>query len=43
LVKLWKKKKIDKIEIKQGLPFVPSFLIAFILSLWLGAWWFMLV
>lgn len=43
LISLRKKKKIDQILVKEGLPFVPSFLIAYILSLWLGAWWILLV
>lgn len=36
LVNLYKKKKIKKILIKEGIPFVPSFLIAFIVSLFFG-------
>ena len=39
LIAFKKKGKIDKIKIKQGIPFVPSFLLAFILSLSFGAWW----
>lgn len=33
---LYKQKKINKILIKEGIPFVPSFLIAFVLTLWVG-------
>lgn len=36
LVALYKKKKVGKILIKEGIPFVPSFLIAFIITFWLG-------
>lgn len=43
LVSLKKKGKIEKIKIKQGIPFIPSFLIAFILSLSFGAWWILLI
>jgi len=42
LVNFSKKNKVKKIKIKEGIPFVPSFLIAFILSLSLGAWWMIL-
>jgi Flp pilus assembly protein protease CpaA len=42
LISLKRRGKIKKIKIKQGIPFVPSFLAAFIISLWLGAWWFLL-
>jgi len=42
LVELRKNKKINKILIKHGIPFVPSFLIAFIVSLIFGAWWMLL-
>jgi len=42
LIALKQKGKINKIKIKQGLPFVPSFLIAFILSLMFGAWFLLL-
>jgi len=37
LMELQKKGKITKVLIKEGIPFVPSFLIAFILSLSLGS------
>ena len=44
LIKLKKQKKIKKnIKIKEGIPFVPSFLIAFVLSLGFGAWWMLLL
>lgn len=39
LIELRKKRKIDRILIKEGMPFVPSFLISFVLSIFLGAWW----
>lgn len=34
---------IKKIKIKNGIPFVPSFLLAYIMTLWLGAWWIKLI
>jgi|SRR3989338_134599 len=36
LVELHKKRKISKVLIKEGIPFVPSFLIAFIITLFFG-------
>ena len=39
LIAYKKKGRIKKILIKQGIPFVPSFLIAFIITIWIGAWW----
>jgi len=42
LLALKKKGKVDKILVKYGIPFVPSFLLAFIASLALGAWWMLL-
>ena len=39
LIALKRKGKVKKIKIKQGIPFVPSFLAAFIISLAWGAWW----
>ncbi len=36
LISLYKKKKVNRILIKEGIPFVPSFLIAFILTLIMG-------
>lgn len=39
LINLKKKRKIKKIKVKYGIPFVPSFLIAFIVSFCFGAWW----
>ncbi|MBR9691498.1 prepilin peptidase [Candidatus Woesearchaeota archaeon] len=39
LIEFKKKGKIKKIKVKYGIPFVPSFLAAFILSLAIGAWW----
>jgi Flp pilus assembly protein protease CpaA len=43
LIELKRKRKIDRIKIKEGIPFVPSFLIAFIVSLAFGAWWMYLL
>lgn len=43
LVGLYKQKKINKIWIKEGIPFVPSFLVAYILSLVFGNWLFLLI
>jgi hypothetical protein len=42
LIELKKKGKISKVKVKYGIPFVPSFLVAFILSLVLGSWWLIL-
>ncbi len=39
LIAYKKQGRIKKILIKQGIPFVPSFLIAFIITIWIGAWW----
>ena len=36
LIHLYKKRKIKKILVKEGIPFVPSFLVAFIVTLVLG-------
>ncbi|MBI2208492.1 prepilin peptidase [Candidatus Woesearchaeota archaeon] len=36
LVALYKKKKVRKILIKEGIPFVPSFFIAYVMTLVLG-------
>lgn len=38
LLLLKKKKKINKILLKEGIPFVPSFLIAYLVSLFFGSW-----
>lgn len=38
LIKLKKKKKIDKILIKEGIPFVPGFFFAMILTILVGNW-----
>ena len=38
LIKLKQKGKIQNIVIKEGIPFVPSFLIAYIATLLLGNW-----
>ena len=42
LIALKQQGKINKIKVKYGLPFVPSFLIAYVLSLAFGAWWILL-
>jgi len=39
LIALKKKGKVKKVKVKYGIPFVPSFLAAFVLSLLFGAWW----
>ena len=36
LIELYKRKKVGKILIKEGIPFVPSFLIAFIITFMIG-------
>ena len=36
LIALYKKRKVNKILIKEGIPFVPSFFIAFIVTLAYG-------
>jgi prepilin signal peptidase PulO-like enzyme (type II secretory pathway) len=38
LIRLKKKGKIDTIRIKEGIPFVPGFLLAFIAALVWGNW-----
>ncbi|MBS3112560.1 prepilin peptidase [Candidatus Woesearchaeota archaeon] len=38
LNELYKKKKINLILIKEGIPFIPSFLIAYVVTLVLGNW-----
>ena len=43
LIKLKRQKKIDKILIKEGIPFVPSFLIAFIATYLFGNMFLMFV
>jgi Flp pilus assembly protein protease CpaA len=43
LVKLYKQKKIKKVLIKEGIPFVPSFLVAYIVSLFFGNLLFLLI
>jgi len=39
LIALKKRGKVKKVLVKYGIPFVPSFLLAFILTVSLGAWW----
>jgi Flp pilus assembly protein protease CpaA len=36
LIRLYKKNKIKRVLIKEGIPFVPSFLIAFLVTLYFG-------
>lgn len=43
LVKLYKQNKIKKVLIKEGIPFVPSFLMAYIVSLMFGNLLFLLI
>ncbi|MFH1212052.1 MAG: hypothetical protein V1659_03945, partial [Candidatus Woesearchaeota archaeon] len=43
LLKYKKAKKISEIRIKEGLPFVPSFLAGFIITIFSGNWWMMLL
>ena len=37
-IMLLKKNKISRVTVKEGIPFVPSFLIAYIVTLILGNW-----
>ncbi len=43
LIKLYKKKKIKKVTIKEGIPFVPSFFIAFIVTILFGNILFLII
>jgi len=43
LVELKEKGKIKKVLIKEGIPFVPSFLIAFLATVIWGSWWMLLI
>ncbi len=36
LIRLKRQKKLKTVLVKEGIPFVPSFLIAFVLTAWLG-------
>jgi Flp pilus assembly protein protease CpaA len=36
-IKRLKKLKVKQVTVKEGIPFVPSFLIGFLLSIWLGS------
>jgi prepilin peptidase CpaA len=36
-IKLLKKMKVKEVLVREGVPFVPSFLIAFLLALWIGS------
>ncbi len=42
-MELLKKHKIKNVLVKEGIPFVPSFLIAFILTYYLGNWMSLLI
>ncbi len=42
LIALYKKKKVSKVLIKEGIPFVPSFFIAYIVTLIFGNFIFLL-
>ena len=42
-IALLKKLKVKQVWVKEGIPFVPSFFFAYILTLWKSAWflsWF---
>jgi len=43
LIDLYKKRKVKKILIKEGIPFVPSFFIAYIITLIFGNLVFLIV
>jgi len=43
MIKLYKQRKIKKVLIKEGIPFVPSFLMAYVVSLIWGNIFFLLV
>lgn len=43
LVSLYKKKKIRFVTVKEGIPFAPTFLIAFAVTVWLGNLFFTFV
>jgi len=43
LLELYKQHKISKVLIKEGIPFVPSFLIAYIITLWIGNVFFLFI
>jgi len=43
LIELYKKKKVKKILIKEGIPFVPSFFIAFVITVIFGNLLFLLI
>jgi len=36
IMKLYKQKKLDKVLVKYGIPFVPAFLISFALTFFFG-------
>ena len=41
-INLLKKNNVKKVAVKQGIPFVPSFLLAYIVTLFLGNWFLFL-
>ncbi len=41
--KLYKQKKISRLSVKEGIPFIPSFLLGFIIFYVIGFWWTFLV
>jgi Flp pilus assembly protein protease CpaA len=43
LIAMKRKGRIKKVRIKMGIPFVPSFLIAYVATMFLGAWWMFLI
>jgi Flp pilus assembly protein protease CpaA len=43
LIELYKKKKISKVVVKNGIPFVPSFLIGYAITLVFGNWFALLL
>ena len=44
LIRLYKQKKIKKVTIKEGIPFVPAFLLSFIITMFAGnlLWYFLI-
>lgn len=43
LIRLKKQKKIKKILVKEGIPFIPSFLIAYIITIIFKNWFFLFI
>lgn len=42
LAELYRRKKIKHVVLKEGIPFLPSFLAAYLLTFFLGAWFLLL-